>query len=215
MKRDMLAYAKDAFCNKGEWVAIISEQDTGFHHIAAEMGFIPMEDGQENTSIFPLTGQYAANESALQYSLPDGFIISDLEKSYSTEKYAKLFKQAYDELVDNSGFFAPDTRGLWLELNAPYVDKKLKIVVLAPNGDYAAFCGMWYDKRSSFALVEPVVTSPDYRKLGLGRAVVLEGVKRCGKLGAKEALVQASLQFYYSIGFRPYRTTTAWVPKRK
>jgi predicted N-acetyltransferase YhbS len=72
---------------------------------------------------------------------------------------------------------------------------------------------MWYDKRSKSALVEPVATEPAYRKMGLGKAAVLEGIKRCGELGATRAIVGSSQQFYYNIGFRPYATSTWWKEK--
>ena len=73
---------------------------------------------------------------------------------------------------------------------------------------------MRYDKKSKSALVEPVVTEPAYRKMGLGKASVLEGIKRCGELGAIRALVGSLQQFYYNIGFRPYATSTWWKEKR-
>ena len=46
--------------------------------------------------------------------------------------------------------------------------------------------------------------------MGLGKAVVLEGIRRVGELGAKTALVGSSQQFYYSIGLRPFSTATLW-----
>jgi predicted N-acetyltransferase YhbS len=58
-----------------------------------------------------------------------------------------------------------------------------------------------------------VATDPAYRRIGLGRAAVLEAIKRCGKLGAKRAFVGSSQQFYYSIGFRPYATSTWWMAR--
>jgi predicted N-acetyltransferase YhbS len=69
---------------------------------------------------------------------------------------------------------------------------------------------MWYDSETDYALVEPVATIPAYRKMGLGKAAVLEGVKRCGELGAKRAYVGSSQQFYYKIGFRPVPGGTFW-----
>jgi predicted N-acetyltransferase YhbS len=67
-----------------------------------------------------------------------------------------------------------------------------------------------YNKRSKSALVEPVATEPAYRKMGLGKAAVLEGIKRCSELGATRAFVGSSQQFYYNIGFRPYTALTWW-----
>ena len=83
---------------------------------------------------------------------------------------------------------------------------------LDPN--YAAHCGMWCIPDSEYAYVEPVFTLPEYRKLGLGKAAVLEGVNRCGKLGAKHAYVLSSQQFYYNIGFYPYQNDIWWVHKK-
>jgi len=73
---------------------------------------------------------------------------------------------------------------------------------------------MWYAPGDSYAFVEPVATDPDYRLMGFGRAVVLETVKRCGRMGARIALVGSSQQFYYSIGFYPIYTGTWWVSPR-
>jgi predicted N-acetyltransferase YhbS len=70
---------------------------------------------------------------------------------------------------------------------------------------------MWYDQDTEYALVEPVATNPDYRRQGLGRAAVMEGIKRCGKLGAKQAYVGSGQQFYYQIGFHPLPAGTFWV----
>lgn len=91
---------------------------------------------------------------------------------------------------------------------APHLNMNLRLLVVAPNGDYASHCGMWYIPGSDYAYVEPVFTLPEYRKMGLGKAAVLEGVKRCGKLGAKQAYVISSQQFYYSIGFYPIQNET-------
>lgn len=69
-------------------------------------------------------------------------------------------------------------------------------------------CGM--KKETDFAVIEPVATDPDYRKMGLGKAAVLEGIKRVGELGAMKVLVGSSQQFYYSIGLHPFSTATFW-----
>ena len=90
------------------------------------------------------------------------------------------------------------------------VNPDIKIAVAAPNGDFVSYCGMWHDAASQSVLVEPVATDPDYRKMGFGRAAVLEAVRRCGGLGAKRAFVGSSQQFYYQIGFRPFSTSTFW-----
>ena len=99
------------------------------------------------------------------------------------------------------------------EMLRPNVDLDLKVAVVSPEGNFVSYCGMWYDPAVEFALVEPVATDPDYRKMGLGKAAVLEGVRRVRLLGAKMAFVGSSQQFYYNIGFRPFATSTNWKKK--
>jgi len=94
-----------------------------------------------------------------------------------------------------------DFSGRKLMQSAPNFRKDLNVVVVDPDGNYVSYCGMWYDGVNKIAYVEPVVTDPDYRKLGLGKAVVLEGIRRCKDLGATKAYVSSKNQFYFRIGF--------------
>lgn len=86
----------------------------------------------------------------------------------------------------------------------------LTLVALAPNGDYASYCGMWYDAVNRFGYVEPVATDPDYRRMGLGKAVVTESMKRCGRVGAKVIYVGSGQPFYRSMGFEPLYEHHCW-----
>ncbi len=53
----------------------------------------------------------------------------------------------------------------------PNVDLNLKVAAVAPDGTFAAYCGMWYDPEAGYAVIEPVATDPKYRKMGLGKAL--------------------------------------------
>ena len=88
--------------------------------------------------------------------------------------------------------------------------RDLKIAVAAPNGDFAAFCGMFYQPERKFGYVEPVATDPDYRRMGLGKAAVLEGIRRCAQLGATHAYVGSDQPFYLSFGFEVIYTSQCW-----
>lgn len=59
-------------------------------------------------------------------------------------------------------------------------------VFAVKDGEYAAHCGVWYTGGDT-AYIEPVVTVPEHRRKGLGRAVVYEAVGRAKKQGAKRA----------------------------
>jgi predicted N-acetyltransferase YhbS len=87
----------------------------------------------------------------------------------------------------------------------------LNIVVEAPNGNFVSYSGQWHDPVNQIAYVEPVATDPDFRRLGVGKAAVLEGVRRCGALGATVAFVGSDLEFYKAIGFRQIYTSRCWM----
>jgi GNAT superfamily N-acetyltransferase len=88
--------------------------------------------------------------------------------------------------------------------------RDLKIVVAAPDGEFVAICGMFYQPQGRFGYVEPVATDPAYRRMGLGKAAVLEGIRRCGELGAVEAFVGSDQPFYLALGFEVLYVSQCW-----
>ncbi len=91
---------------------------------------------------------------------------------------------------------------------APGYIPKLDIVAVAENGQFAAFAMCWVDTLTKVGQFEPVGTAPHYRQKGLGKAVLLEGLKRMSTLGAKRVIViveeteQAAVQLYKSVGLK-------------
>ena len=51
---------------------------------------------------------------------------------------------------------------------------------------------------------------PDYRRKGLGRAAVMEGVRRGGAQGATVAYVGTAKPFYLALGFRQLYNCSVW-----
>jgi ribosomal protein S18 acetylase RimI-like enzyme len=97
----------------------------------------------------------------------------------------------------------------------------LDIVAAAPDGVFASYCICWFDPESRTGQYEPVGTRPAFRGQGIGRAVVIEGLRRLRELGAHLAIVHtndtniAAIRLYESAGFRivsrdyPYRKICA------
>ena len=200
----LVDYAMQNLSNNGKLKLSLPDGDLSYQHLALQKGFIPTT---EKSSVAMIDIDHHS------YTLPDGFsIISFADERFDIERYYNAIwrgfnnqRQRNDKEIESmkkrEGF------------DAPYLDLNLRILVVAPNGDYAAHCGMWCIADSKYAYVEPVFTLPEYRKMGLGKAAVLEGVNRCGKLGAKQAYVLSSQQFYYRIGFYPIQNETWWVMK--
>ena len=99
------------------------------------------------------------------------------------------------------------------KLCSPNLRRDLTIVAVAPDGNYVSFCGIWPVPGSTACYIEPVATDPDYRRQGLGTAVVLEAVRRCALEGATVAYVGSDQVFYQSMGFELYMRQTPWWKK--
>jgi GNAT superfamily N-acetyltransferase len=86
----------------------------------------------------------------------------------------------------------------------------LHVLVQAPDGTMAASTIMWLDEANKTAEFEPVGTHPGYRRLGLGRAMLLHGMHLARAAGATQVTVPclgapghpAARGLYYSVGFR-------------
>ena len=71
----------------------------------------------------------------------------------------------------------------------PLYRRDLDIVAVAPDGEIAAFCTVWYDDCTRTAVYEPVGTVPEHQRRGLGRAILTEGLRRVQRMGAMTAFV--------------------------
>lgn len=98
----------------------------------------------------------------------------------------------------------------------PTYRPELDLVIVAPNGDLAAYTTLWYEPENRVALYEPVGCNPDYQRRGLGRAVLYEGLRRLYELGATDAYVNSWLDnspgalLYRAAGFRPIDRWYEW-----
>jgi len=71
----------------------------------------------------------------------------------------------------------------------PDFDRRLVPIVVAPDGTPAAYCISWLDPRTKTVEIEPLGTHPAFRRLGLGRAIVDEVIRRAAERGATSVLV--------------------------
>ncbi|GAA5187078.1 hypothetical protein GCM10023322_34600 [Rugosimonospora acidiphila] len=83
-------------------------------------------------------------------------------------------------------------------------------VAVAPNGELAAYILGWYDDVNRVGEFEPVGTLPEYRRLGLSRALGISLLHAWRDAGGRRALVYARgddgypvpRQVYAALGFR-------------
>jgi GNAT superfamily N-acetyltransferase len=97
----------------------------------------------------------------------------------------------------------------------PLYRRDLDLVIVARDGELAAFCTVWFDDVTRTAVFEPVGTHPGHQRRGLGKAVMAEGLRRAEKLGATLATVSSygmgAHALYDSMGFTEFDLLEPWI----
>ena len=204
MKPEMLEYAEDHLSTRvdnGHYYlkVYINDFDIEFENIVRKRGYLKVKDIADCWSAFKISHLFPA------INVPNGFRLKSLQDDDDLAKLNTLIWRGFNHPGE-----PPEggTDNMKRMQSAPNYRKDLNIIVEAPDGRYAAYCGMWYEVRNKIAYVEPVCTDPDYRRLGLSTAAVLEGIRRCGREGATVAFVGLSNQFTYPWVSRSYSTFT-------
>jgi mycothiol synthase len=102
---------------------------------------------------------------------------------------------------------------------APLYRRDLDVAAIAPGGEVASFCTIWFDDVTRTAYLEPVGTASAHQRKGLARAVMCEGLRRLKRVGGTRAFVgsyaPAAHALYASVGFREYDLFEPWVKEIK
>ena len=135
------------------------------------------------------------------WSLPAGFSLRSLAGDSEVAARAEAHRLAF-------GTQAVTDEGYRNVIQTPIYDRDLDLLVIAPDRRIAAFCLCWLDEVNHVGLFEPVGTHPDFRRLGLARTVMLEGLRRMQARGMEAVLVatgaenMASQALYQALGFK-------------
>jgi hypothetical protein len=195
-------YAEKHLHSDGRLKVAIPDNVTELQRIAVNRGFKATQHKESDAYM-------EIDLDRLEYTLPEGYHITTMHETYDLIKYNQVLWRGF-----NHEGVAPETdkdiEERRLSLSSPHSDNKLKFAVVNPNGDFVSYAGFWYDPKNDYCVIEPAATDPDYRKMGLCRAAIYEGMKACYQLGAKRCVVGSSQQFYYTIGFAPYQNRTYW-----
>ncbi len=97
---------------------------------------------------------------------------------------------------------------------APLYRRDLDLVAEAANGDLAAFVTLWFDDTLRTVVIEPMGTDAPHRRRGLGKALLLEAMRRAQLLGATRAYVSsygpAAHALYESAGLQTVEHMIGW-----
>lgn len=201
---EMWDYAVENLGDDGNVNMVIPDAAEELQRLALKKGYVATND-KEQDAILDIEC------TDLNYNLPEGFSITSQNKDYDIKQYASVlwngFGHANEGPVDVSDQAMAAQEYM---LSGPHNDLSLKIVVKNSEGEYVSYAALWYDKNQEICTIEPCATHPDYRRMGLGKAAIYEGIRRCAKKGAKKCLVGSDQDFYYRIGFAPFGHRTYW-----
>jgi ribosomal protein S18 acetylase RimI-like enzyme len=143
-------------------------------------------------------------EPSAERDRPAGFTIRPLAGDNEVEAYVRLHRAVFQSRNMTVGW---RKRTLRLPEYVPDLD----LVAVAPDGRLAAFCICWLDQHAEDrhrGQIEPMGVHADFRGLGLGRAILSEGIRHLHHFGAGVVCVEtdkqrdAAMRLYEAVGFR-------------
>lgn len=172
----------------------IDEGNRQFTAIFLAMGYT-LQDWKEAESAMEITQK-------LEVRLPPGFTIAEAHRLDNTQKGLAHVRAFSNTGSDNPEGLTERIKGYEYMRKSPDYNPELDLSVLDEQNEVASFVTLWYDDLNQIGILEPVGTIPKYRKMGLGKAVIYEGINRIRAMGAKKVYVGSDQQFYHSIGFK-------------
>jgi GNAT superfamily N-acetyltransferase len=202
-RADLLAWAEASARDSAEPEIFVSvaEEDDDLRELVSRRGYEPSERyGYE------LVSELAAEPASPE--LPNGFEMISLTPALA-DAHVALHRAAWSRPNTPSSYDRPQHDAV---VAMPDFRYELVPIVRAADGTLAAYCMSWWDERSASVEIEPLGTHPEYRRLGLARAIVREVMRRAWELRARNVLVWGGTTnpeakaLYLSAGMRSRRT---------
>ena len=143
--------------------------------------------------------------------LPDGYKFRSMDEEISFIKRYNVINKAFHPEDD---FVNEVPKSFIKMVEAPMYRPDLDLIIEDEKGEFASSCVIWFDQENKIGMFEPVGTHPDYKREGLGKALIKEGLRRLKEIGAETAYVEAygtdRRAFYQSTGFNTYDQDYPW-----
>jgi mycothiol synthase len=160
------------------------------------------------------------NEPIPEPQFPEGFTMRHAEGEGDIERWVEMFNQSF---IDHWNHHPMDLEGHEHWLSSPKYNPERNLIALAPDGTFAAFCFCWIDpddnarNNRNEGWIDILGTRRGYRKIGLGRAMLLAGLHRLkadgvetAKLGVDAENPTGALRLYESVGFYKEHTNVSY-----
>lgn len=136
--------------------------------------------------------------------LPDGYQVREVLPTGEITKRASVQREVWQPWT--AGNVSDDDYARFMQL--PGYHRELDLVAVAPNGVIVAYANGWVDPVNKIGDFGPVGALQAYRRQGLTRAVLIEGLHRMKSYGMNRVCVSTGVsnvpaeQLYESIGFK-------------
>ena len=137
------------------------------------------------------------------FSFKRGDLVSDVDKG---EAHARAFGY-----VEETVYRERSPIGYQAMSETPDYRPDLDLYVLSKDHEIAAFATMWYDQQNRIGILEPVGTIPQYRRMGLGRACIMQLANQVRQEDGLKIYVGSTQDFYQRLGFQAIGVYSVWV----
>lgn len=182
----------------------VRETQSGFIHLLKQHGFEPERyfDRLGRSLVEPIPAP----------QLPAGFTLRQVDREQDAEAWVELFNQSF---IDHWNFHPITIEQFHHDTTELDYKPELDLVAVAPDGKLVAFCDCEIDESDRQAgrdrgWIGGLGTRRGYRRLGLGRAMVLAGLHQLKAAGVETAILSVdrqnpyqATQLYKSVGFSP------------
>jgi len=200
---EMLAYGEERFAHPdigGSWV-FVWEDDKPLIEVLERRGYVRNEKRSSSHLEYTIS-------DVPKPAFPNGFVVKTMAEGGDVDKRREIFGRSFNHEDPREW----PSRFSYEELmRAPDYAPENDLIAVAPDGTYAACALVWPDRVNRVGHLEPLGTHPGYRKRGLARALLLDGLHRLRAMGMETMPMTGGFDpFYESFGFRKLRTGHMW-----
>jgi mycothiol synthase len=163
-----------------------------------------------------LTMTCSLNQAFSPSSLPTGFRLQQLSGERDIKAWVEMFNESFIDHWDHHPLTVTTVES-WLK--NPHYKPEFNWVAVAPEGTFAAFCVGYINQEENArnganeGWIKLLGTRRGFRKLGLGRAILLNCMKQLQaekieqvKLGVDAQSLTSATRLYEAVGFKPVNT---------
>ncbi|WP_333278071.1 MULTISPECIES: GNAT family N-acetyltransferase [unclassified Microcoleus] len=161
------------------------------------------------------------SEPIAEPQFPEGFALRVFPGEQDAEAWVEMFNQSF---IDHWNHHDLTVEKFKYDLAKPSYRKDLDLIAVAADGTFAAFCYCEINSEEcdrtgrNEGWIAVLGTRRGFRKLGLGRAMLLAGLQRLKAAGVETAILgvdtanpSGALRLYESAGFHKIRDSISYV----